>query len=226
MLAQQPRFAGNASLPGAQGKGAACGGHGDMLRPHVGSAAFLQAAQTLFLAGFVIQLPADAPVVREEAAAVLRHRVHQLVLGGLDPLNGMESIQVLGPHAGQHAIARMHQAAHLLDVPHMPRAHFRHKHLMGGLQLRADDFRHAHGGIVAGGRHQRLILFGQQRTQDELHAGLAKAARNADFDQVRAFPQHPLRVAEIHLGNQLLNGPGAQPRQRHPQGQQQRKQPD
>ena len=113
---------------------------------------------------------------------------------------------MLRADARQHTVTRMHQSTQFLDIPDVPCAHFRHKHLRRGRQALTDDFRHAHWRIEAARRNQCLILLLQNRAKNELDARLAVAAGNADFDDVRARRQffgertHPGQELEIRLG--------------------------
>ena len=163
-----------------------------------------------------------ADVYGEKAAAIRRNSVHQFIFRIFDALQGVEGVQMLRADARQHAVTRMHQSTQFLDIPDVPSAHFRHKHLRRGRQALTDDFRHAHWRIEAARRNQCLILLLQNRAKNELDARLAVAAGNADFDDVRARRQFLLRVAEIHFAHELLNRPRQQSTQRHPERQQQR----
>ena len=216
---QQARFARDFLRRRMQDESAAHRGNRHIRCPHVRVRAVMQAAEALFFLRAVIEFTADCAVIREKAAAIRRNSVHQFIFRIFDVLQGMEGVQMLRADARQHAVTRMHQSTQFLDIPDVPCAHFRHKHLRRRRQALTDDFRHAHRRIEAARGNQRLILLLQNRAENELDARLAVAAGNADFDDVRARRQFLLRVAEIHFAHKLFNRPRQQSAQRHPERQ-------
>lgn len=139
MLAQQPGMTLYAACSAdMQHESASLRGYAHLVTPAI-TGGGVPAAKRLGLLRTVVHLPYIGAVVIEIGVGPLRWQgLDQLVLGGCNAFNGFEGFQVLRSHRGNDADGGMYQPAHLLDVPHMPRAHFPHKHLMGGRELLPD----------------------------------------------------------------------------------------
>ena len=128
---------------------------------------------------------------------------------------------MLRPHGYQHADGGVDKVSQLLDILAVARAHFSQENLMRGLQPFADDPGKPHGGVETGRGGEHIVLLRKQGVEDDLNAGFAVAARDADTDQSLLCIQLALRVVHIHALNALFKrqgnqrGQGDQQRQRH-----------
>ena len=203
MRAQQAGAAGNARTIGkAEGEVAALIGYAHVLGPYV-------AALTVddgfgHMGGFGVQIGAHAAVIAEGGKAVRRQGADKIILGVDDVFHRFEGIQMLWPHGYQHADGGVDKVSQLLDILAVARAHFSQENLMRGLQPFADDAGKPHGGVETGRGGEHIVLLRKQGVEDDLDAGFAIAARDADADQILLRIQLALRVAHIHALNALF----------------------
>ena len=108
-------------------------------------------------------------------------------------------------YRSDNGVLRVDDIAYFLYLTHTLCSHFAEEYLMGGVEHTAHHLYHAHGGVVAAGRHEDVVLRGEQLFEVEFCRSLAVAPCDADNGGIRQLRDDAFRIVDVVVVHSLFH---------------------